>query len=68
MDQGFKPVNTDIAWAPAVANLAQTTRRWGILETGGDNSGKLIEAASPGMSVKTSAACIVRIEGVESTV
>ncbi|MAE82637.1 MAG: hypothetical protein CMB80_07885 [Flammeovirgaceae bacterium] len=68
MDEGFSPINADIAFAPAIANLAQTTRRWGILETGGDDSGKLIEAASPGMSVKTSAACVVRIEGVESTV
>lgn len=68
MNQGFEPKNTDIAWAPAVANLAQTTRRWGILETGGDDSGKLTQAGTPGMSVITAAACNVRIEGVESTV
>lgn len=62
MDEGFKPVNTDIAWAPAVANLAQATRGWGVLESGGDTSGKLIEAGTPGMSVKTSAICSVNID------
>ena len=68
MDEGYKPIDGNLAFAPAIANLAQTTRRWGVLEEGGDNSGKLIEAAVPDMSVKTSAICKVRIEGVESTV
>ena len=65
MEHGYSPDDADIAWACDIANMAQAHRKWGVYAATGslDTAGKIIEAASPSLVVKTSANMFYVVDG-----